>query len=980
MKTISRVLLTGASLFVSLNLLQAQTQFTGQAISVGAEEAQPVVEATDETSAVLQALTQITPQPATAMPEAGNFYTFQHGQDWPPLPGNVLNLPFWPLGDGFFVLDDRNVDYAELQAAAEAAAALDAAAQLKTGSRGGGMSPMFSLISSPGNDQVYLTNMVAVITNNGTTASFSIAGGTNGFAYDIYSTSNLTNSPVYSQWNWLGQGYTSNSYTFTNQPLDYAFYILAIPRQTMVVAWGDDNAGQTDVPAGLTNAIDVAGGYIFSVALKADGTVIGWGDNTYGQTNIPSGLTNVTAIAAGGAHVLALRQDGTVTAWGANGYGQINVPAGLTNVTAIAAGFSCSLALRNDGSVVAWGQNTYGQTNVPAVGPVKQVAAGNLQGMALLTNGTVTAWGYSIYGWNLTNVPAGLSNVVAISAGDYHCLALQANGTVQAWGAGTGATNSAYDNLGQSIVPTGLSNVVAVAGGALYSLALQSNGTVVAWGDAGYGEMDVPDRMTGVKAIAAGGYHGLAIRSGSLTPVITQEPQAEYTPVGGTAIFLAAGTGVAGVSFQWQFNGVNISGATSSFLTLTNVQTTNEGSYQVVISNSAGSVTSDAAGLYVVTPPVLVSQSPMPTNQVAVYQTNLTLSVAVSAPYQANGFPLHYQWQFNGTNVGANSSNYTFLVDAPTLGNYSVTVTNAAGSVTSLVWQVTMTYAGSYIDVGTLAYHLSTNAVARTNGFSSIYNAEQPLANWSYVNFAGTNLVFLTNAVWSTNFWLKGAQGLSATAIGISNNLGGQKLITMISPRHYLRAYHTGIPSSPIAFLDTNNVIYWRSVVQQVDIGTNTDDIQAKDTSVGILDADLPPSVGFLPMIPTNFASYLPTNSTSYVQGIGMNQSIAIFGQPMTFQDPLNINWNSSKITPFGLTTDWNATIVPGDSSNPEMFFIGNQLVLVSHNHTSGYGPNYAYIFDVINQKMHYLSTNNPVGTNDYQLTPFSLTNWPVIH
>jgi hypothetical protein len=373
----------------------------------------------------------------------------------------------------------------------------------------------------------------------------------------------------------------------------------------------------------------------------------------------------------------------------------------------------------------------------------------------------------------------------------------------------------------------------------------------------------------------------------------------------------------------------------------------------------------------------------MPTNQVAAYQTNLTLSVSATAPGQYNGFPLHYQWQFNGTNVGANSTNYTFLVDASKVGNYSVIVTNAAGSVTSLVWQVTLTYAGSYIDVGTLAYHLSTNAVARTNGVSNIYNAMQPLSNWTYANFDSNNLALLTNAVWSTNFWLHGVQGLSATSIGGSNWMGGQKMITMISPRHYLRAYHVGAPPILIAFLDTNNVIYWRTSVQQVDIGTNFLDINAKDTSVGILDADLPPSVGFLPVIPTNFASYLPTNSTSYVQGIGMNQAISYFSQPMTFEDPVYIDWDSTKTAPFGLTTDWNAGLVGGDSSNPEILLVNNQMVLATHNFnggTSGNGPNYAFLFDVINQKMHYLSTNNLVGTNDYQLTQYSFTNWPTIH
>ena len=198
----------------------------------------------------------------------------------------------------------------------------------------------------------------------------------------------------------------------------------------------------------------------------------------------------------------------------------------------------------------------------------------------------------------------------------------------------------------------------------------------------------------------------------------------------------------------------------------------------------------------------------------------------------------------------------------------------------------------------------------------------------------------------------------------------------MVSPRHYLKAHHTGTPGDMIAFLGTNNAIYWRSTVQQVAV--------ANDTDVGILDSDLPSSVGFLPVIPTNFSAYLPTNSSSYVQGIGMNQDMAVFGQPMTFQDPVFVTWNSINTAPFGLGTNWNVTIRGGDSSNPERFLIGNQLVLVSHNYaltggTGSEGPNYSFQVNAINQTMHYLSTNNSVGT-DYVLTQFSLTNWPAIH
>jgi hypothetical protein len=54
---------------------------------------------------------------------------------------------------------------------------------------------------------------------------------------------------------------------------------------------------------------------------------------------------------------------------------------------------------------------------------------------------------------------------------------------------------------------------------------------------------------------------------------------------------------------------------------------------------------------------------------------------------------LHYQWQFNGTNIsGATQNNYTRLnLTTNDSGNYSVVVTNESGSVTSVVALLTVT-------------------------------------------------------------------------------------------------------------------------------------------------------------------------------------------------------------------------------------------------------------------------------------------------
>ncbi len=95
----------------------------------------------------------------------------------------------------------------------------------------------------------------------------------------------------------------------------------------------------------LSNAVALAGGGGHALALKRDGTVVAWGDNDSGESAVPSGLSNVTAIAADGRLSLALKSDGTVVAWGSNEFGQTSVPAGLSNVVAIAAGNGMSFAM-----------------------------------------------------------------------------------------------------------------------------------------------------------------------------------------------------------------------------------------------------------------------------------------------------------------------------------------------------------------------------------------------------------------------------------------------------------------------------------------------------------------------------------------------------------------------------------------------------------------------------------------------------------
>lgn len=82
---------------------------------------------------------------------------------------------------------------------------------------------------------------------------------------------------------------------------------------------------------------------------------------------------------------------------------------------------------------------------------------------------------------------------------------------------------------------------------------------------------------------------------GTTAPIITSQPPDQSQVLGLNATFTSGVAGTPPLVYQWQFNGSNISGATASSLTVTNVQGTNLGYYSVVVTNNAGSTnTADA--------------------------------------------------------------------------------------------------------------------------------------------------------------------------------------------------------------------------------------------------------------------------------------------------------------------------------------------------------------------------------------------------
>ena len=103
-------------------------------------------------------------------------------------------------------------------------------------------------------------------------------------------------------------------------------------------------------------------------------------------------------------------------------------------------------------------------------------------------------------------------------------------------------------------------------------------------------------------------YAVLFVNTNPVAPTFSSQPVSLVVLAGGTATFTASVDGTATITYQWYDNNVAVSGATSSTLTLANVQTSDSGSYTLVASNSAGTATSSPA-ILTVTPTIPVVNS-----------------------------------------------------------------------------------------------------------------------------------------------------------------------------------------------------------------------------------------------------------------------------------------------------------------------------------------------------------------------------------
>jgi hypothetical protein len=288
-------------------------------------------------------------------------------------------------------------------------------------------------------------------------------------------------------------------------------------------------------------------------------------------------------------------------------------------------------------------------------------------------------------------------------------------------------------------------------------------------------------------------------------PMITSQPVSQHVCTG-SSIVLSVTASYAS-SYQWNFNGTPIPGATSSTYTISTAAAANAGNYTVTVTNGATSVTSAVAtiavGSQIISNPASVTILP---TQTAVF------SVA------AQGLsPFTYQWYevpsgaITGSAIpGAKSSSYTTPpVDASYNGaQYYATVTDSCGTtpLTSASATLTVTTGNASPTIITQPVG-ATVAPGGTTTFNVVASGTPALSyQWHVIPAGQTTGVAVAGAT-SDSYTVPS----SATAVGDDQN---QYYVVVTN------AYGQAVSQPATLAVGSGILITQQPVTQYVDVGS----------------------------------------------------------------------------------------------------------------------------------------------------------------
>ncbi len=172
----------------------------------------------------------------------------------------------------------------------------------------------------------------------------------------------------------------------------------------------------------------------------------------------------------------------------------------------------------------------------------------------------------------------------------------------------------------------------------------------------------------------------------TVNPVTTISSQSSAMDrcVGTSATFSVTATGTGTLTYQWRKAGNDIGGATSSSYIINSVVQGDAGSYDCVVTSSCGTATSTAIALTVRTP---LSISQQPGDLTKCVGQSATFTTAVTGGFST----ISYQWYKGVTPVGTNSASLIIpSVVTGDAGNYSCTITDGCGSITTETHSLTV--------------------------------------------------------------------------------------------------------------------------------------------------------------------------------------------------------------------------------------------------------------------------------------------------
>ena len=213
-------------------------------------------------------------------------------------------------------------------------------------------------------------------------------------------------------------------------------------------------------------------------------------------------------------------------------------------------------------------------------------------------------------------------------------------------------------------------NVVASLGSSLSLCTYTPTTGTITWGSSTYSGLIATKQLVLNYTVTA------------TAPSITTSPSSTSTTVGGSATFSVVATGTGTLSYQWYKgavgSGTALSGATSASYTLTGATPDSAGTYYVIVTNSAGSVTSAGATLTInAVAPAITTE---PTSQAVDVGASASFTVVASGTS-----PLTYQWYKGSSALDTGTAASYSIASATTghAGSYYVIVSNSAGSARS---------------------------------------------------------------------------------------------------------------------------------------------------------------------------------------------------------------------------------------------------------------------------------------------------------